>query len=263
MTRNQPAHGSATPIDPYQLPLTLRDHTLAQTFGLGEPEEKYLSVRVPRYRKGTRLVMFVLLLLLGLVFVGSTIIVWIDHEPGMSLAGNLFLWGIGLLLLISALISSPVWPRIAATYLLCTEGILCHRPLALKQRDLAVLWTQISTYYYVNAGLQIRLIYENEPGGTRHTVSLSSGNPSKAGVSRVGNAILARIDRVLILQAVERFQRGELLSFWPRDAQSKWHPVSGPALALGGREALHLAGQWCLHAQTQAAWHKWAAARKA
>jgi hypothetical protein len=215
MNRQNSAQGSAPRLDPYQLSLTFRDHTVAQTFELGEPHEKYLSARFPQYRGCTRFVAFLLLFLLGLLFVGSTTFVWFGHWPGVNPGGNLFLFGIGLLLLIGALIYSPVGPRIAATYLICTEGLLCHRPLAVKQRDLAIRWNWISIYYYRNNGLQLTLIWQDDPGGASRKVSISISNPSTKEVSRIGDAILARINRLLIPQAVERFRRGERLSFGP------------------------------------------------
>jgi hypothetical protein len=250
MNRHKPAQGSAPRLDPYQLPLTLHDHTLAQAFELGEPQEKYLSASFPHSQGCTQYVMFPLLLLLGLMFVGSTTYIWFGHWPGVDPVGNLILFGIGLILLISALISSPVWPRISATYLICTQGLLCHRPLAVKQRDLAIRWNRISFYYYKNNGLQLTLIWQDDTGGASRKVLISISNPSAKEVSRIGDAILERINRMLIPQAVERLRQGERLAFGPftidqsdiqyQDQHFLWEQVERCTVQVRGAFTLRL-----------------------
>jgi hypothetical protein len=250
MNRQNSAQGSASRLNPYELSLTFRDHTVARTFELGEPQAKYLSARFPQYHGCTRLVMFPLLFLLGLLIVGSATYVWFGHWPGMDPVGNLILFGIGLILLISALIYSPVWPRIAASYLICMQGLLCHRPLAGKQRDLAIRWNRISVYYYRNNGQQLTLIWQDDPDGASRKVSISMSNPSTKEVSRIGDAILARTNRILIPQAVERLQQGERLLFGPftidqseiqyQDQHFLWEQVERCTLQVRGAFTLRL-----------------------
>jgi len=120
----------------------------------------------------------------------------------------------------------------------------------VKPRDPAIRWDRISSYYYRNNGLQLTLIWQDEQDDASRRMSISIGNPSAKGVSRIGDAILEKINRLLIPQAVERFRQGERLPFGPftidqseieyQDQHFLWEQVERCTVQVSGAFTLRL-----------------------
>jgi len=93
---HQPIKEDQTAKDPYQVPITPRDQTLAQTYELGEPLEKYLA-GPPRGNAVLRWLGSLFLFLLGLIFTVTTIYLWFNPQqsgfsgdPGSICGGVVF-----------------------------------------------------------------------------------------------------------------------------------------------------------------------------
>lgn len=211
----QQAQRNNTGIGPDQVAITSRDHVLAQSYGLGEPQEKYVNAPTQQSSGCVRFIMLSFSLLIGLAMTGSALTLWIEQNQDMSPVGNIVLFSIGLMVLLSALVYSPLWPHLASSYLICTDGLLCRKPLALKDREQAIRWDQISEYYTDVSRLKL-VVQDDASGGSSRDVLIVLGNFSRSGgASRGIDAIIGRVTRVMIPQMAERFEQGELLTFGP------------------------------------------------
>jgi len=232
---HQPIKEDQTAKDPYQVPITPRDQTLAQTYELGEPLEKYMA-GPPRGNAVLRWLGSLFLFLLGLIFTVTTIYLWFNPQqsgfsgdPG-SICGGVVFSLIGPLLLATSLPYSPLlWPHIATRNLICTDGFLRVRPLAFKSRNLIIHWRQVSEYY--TDGIRIKLIIQDQADdGKSRSVSvllvgrLYSAKPGTLGLAamltrwqlcKMGKSITDKITKLLLPQAIQRFSQGEPLTVGP------------------------------------------------
>jgi hypothetical protein len=213
---HQPAKDGQKVSDPYQVAMTAHDQTLALTYELGEPLAKYMS-GPPRGSAVLRWLRWVVFSLIGVAMAGSALYLWFDHEQygqNFSAGGNAFLFVIGLIVLMSSLPSSPLWPHIATTYLICTDGFVRVRPLAFPGHPLAIHWRQLSEYYTDGYRLKLTVQDEAESGQSRSVLIVPVGNSGRrrSGMSKV---ITDRVAERLRPQAIQRFARGESLTFGP------------------------------------------------
>jgi hypothetical protein len=267
-TLHQPLKEDQTVKDPYQVPITPRDQTLALTYEMGDPLEKYMS-GPPRGSVALRWLLFLVFFLIGVAMTVGAIEVWLDPElygQNVSAGGNTFVFLIGLIVLMISLPYSPLWPHIATTYLICPDGFLRVRPLAFKGHPLAIHWKQISEYY--TDGYRLKLTVQDEiDSGQNGSVLItlvgnSSGSRRTSGMS---NSITDRIAERIRPQAVQRFLQGEPLTFGPftvshdgiqyKEQSFSWEEVGGCTLlvkpyrltfVLRARNGRQLAKQNCL-----------------
>lgn len=232
---HQPTRENEMLQDRYQVAITSYDQTLAQTYELGEPLEKYIA-GPPRGNTLLRWLGSSVLFLLGLIFTDTTIYLWFNPQlagfsgdPG-SICGGIVFSLIGPLLLMTSLPYSPLfWPHIATRNVICTDGFLRVRPLALKSRYLVIHWRQVSEYY--TDGTRIRLIIQDqEDGGKSRSVSVLlvgsyySSRPGTLGLAtmltrwqlcKMGKSLTDKITKLLLPQTLQRFSQGEPLTFGP------------------------------------------------
>lgn len=113
-----------------------------------------------------------------------------------------------------SLLSSPLWPHIATTYLICTDGFLRVRPLAFQGRSLAIHWRQPSEYYTDGYRLKLTVQDEAESGQSRSVLIVPVGNYGRRR-SEMSDVIIDRVAQRVRPQAIQRFTRGEPLAFGP------------------------------------------------
>jgi hypothetical protein len=214
---HQPAQVGQQATDPYQRPITQHDQTLALTYNLGEPLEKYMA-GPPRGNAILRWLLFLSFFLLGLLFTATAIYQWLNPQqagftgdPG-SICGGIVFSLIGPIMLATSLGYSPLWPHIATRYLICTDGFLRVRPLAFKSRVLAIRWKQISAYYTDGRRLKLS-IGDEEGGGQSRSVILVPVGSYRRTASRMGSSITDRIAKRIRPQLQRFWQTGEPLTF--------------------------------------------------
>lgn len=267
-TLHQPARENRTVKDPYQVPITSRDQTLALTYELGEPLEKYMSGPA-RGGAALRWLLFLVCFLIGVAMTVGAIEIWLDPElygQNVSAGGNTFVFLIGLIVLMISLPYSPLWPHIATTYLICPDGFLRVRPLAFKGRPLVIHWRQMSEYYTDGYRLKLTVQDEADSGQNRSVLITPVGHyGGSRRTSGMSDSITDRIAERIRPQAVQRFSRGEPLTFGPfivshggiqyKEQSFSWEEIGGCSLlvkpyrltfVLRARNGRQLAKQNCL-----------------